>query len=98
MARTSTATGQTSFYRGDTEMLVVDPPITVHHSKLCAPTLQVKPNATALNNVTVHGRVFVMGHDIAAMLRGPQDKDPNGPQGIISPPPSPPILLHYIFK
>eukprot|EP00964_Phaeocystis_antarctica_P125367 scaffold89004_cov42-Phaeocystis_antarctica.AAC.1 len=71
MTRTSSATGQTSFYRGDTEMLVVDPPITVQHSKLCATSLEVKHNTTALGNVTVHGRIFVMGHDIGAMLRGP---------------------------
>ena len=50
-------------------MLVVDPPITVRHSSSCATTLEVKPRATALGNVTVRGRIFVMGHDIAAMSR-----------------------------
>merc|ERR1719199_2126330 len=90
MVRTSSATGQTSFSRGDTEMLVVDPPITVRHSNSCATTLEVKPRATALGNVTVRGRIFVMGHDIAAMLRGPQSKDPANPgEGLIKPPPSP---------
>ena len=38
MVRTSSATGRTSFSRGDTEMLVVDPPITVRHSNSCATT------------------------------------------------------------
>ena len=72
-------------------MLVVDPPIIVRHSNSCATTLEVKPRATALGNVTVRGRIFVMGHDIAAMLRGPQVKDPAKPsEGLIKPPPSPP--------
>ena len=70
-------------------MLVVDPPITVRHSNSCATTLEVKPRATALGNVTVRGRIFVMGHDIAAMLRGPQNKS-KAYEGIIRPPPSPP--------
>ena len=65
-------------------MLVVDPPITVRHSNSCATTLEVKPRATALGNVTVRGRIFVMGHDIAAMLRGPQGKGAARPVAVLT--------------